>query len=295
MRTLFFLIMALIGCRHKEVDVTDIKEPTVELAKKCQDVVERFPEFLDRGFVVSLYQGTKIHQGDSLLFSGLALYALDCKNGQPIADALMAMLDSLDGGVYRHPDLPEKEPSLDGLLGMYRGITKRINMCGETDQWAKVMTHHNARMAAALPAEFNLVADALGHRLGLNGEPDARRRETLAAEIVAWTELVKARKAACYRVHLGLLALQTMDDLGFPIPAGSRGQFAAATDGLQMPTIDHYSGRDGLEAFLQDFKYNDWQFALQRCEKWEPRDGFDQQHPGVDYLVGYADLFGASK
>lgn len=269
-------------------------EPEATHKVRYDEVVARLPDFLDKGFVVSKQDGTSQHQGDSLLFSGLALYALDCTSGQPIADAFMKMLKDLDGGVYRHPDLPEKEPSLDGLLGMYRGIIKRIG-CDGVEPWAAVMKNHTARMAASLPAEFNLVADTLAYKLGLSGIPDQRRAKNLALEVATWAFLVKTSKTACYRVHLGLLSLQALDDMGMGVGDESRGHFAESTKGLGMPTTDHFSGRDGLKEWLENFQYNEWQFRHQRCGLWEIPDGASMDHPAVDYLVGYADLFGAPK
>lgn len=252
----------------------------------------RLPNFLDRGFVVSRLNGEAKHQGDSLLFSGLAMYALTREEGQPIADAMLKMLEDLDGGVYRHPDLKDAEPSLDGLLGLYRGIIKRINFYGEAATWAKYMVHHNSRVAASLPAEFNLVADTLAFKLGLREEPDMRRLHTLAVEVTEWARIVIGAKRACYRVHLGLLALQNMEEMGYPVRDDDRAAFAAVTQGAKLVTVDNYAGRPGLEDFLTNFAYNTWQFFPQRCPSWEKNDGDGMEHPAVDFLVGYSDLYG---
>lgn len=269
--------------------------PSSESSRKFQDAVLRLPKFLDKGFVVSLNGDQKIHQGDSLLFSGLALYALDKQSGQPIADAFAKMMEERDGGTYRHPDMPDRETSLDGLLGLYRGIAKRINLCDEKPLWAKVMKNHRARMAASLPAEFNLVADALAFRLGLADSPDIRRISNLALEVSTWATLVKRGRRSCYRIHLGLLALQGMEDLGFPVSPDDKAKFADATSGTKMPTVDEFCGRPAIEAFLKDFTYNKWQYQHQRNPVWEAPDGYGQDHPAIDYLVGYADLHGSPK
>lgn len=288
---LFFLSTSGCGKGHKSVLAT----PDQNAVEKYQETAERLNGFLSKGFVVSKVSGRDEGQGDSLLFSGLALYALDCKAGQPIADAFAKMLKDLDGGVYRHPDFPTTEVSLDGLLGMYRGIIKRVKICGEAELWKPLLKNHRARMAYALPAEFNLVAAVLTHQLGLNDEPDPKRKAMLANEVASWASITKASKSACYRVHLGLLALQEMDELGWTISDTDRGAFAEATKGLNMPTVDHYSGRDGVAAFLSDFKYNEWQYRHQRCGAWETPDGRGMEHPAVDYLVAWADHYGSPK
>lgn len=270
--------------------------PEYDHSNKYHNVSTRLPDFLDRGFVVSKDpSGNLIHQGDSLLFSGLALYALDCYSGDPIANAFEKMLTDLDGGAYRHPDLAERELSLDGLLGFYRGISKRVFNCGEKDRWAEAMKNHRARVASALPAEFNYVGDMLSYKLGLSDKPDSKRVKTLAFEITQWANLVKLSKSACYRIHLGLLVMQILDQLGEPVSDEDRGAFAAAVKGTDMPAVEEYSGRPALDAYLTNFKYNEYQYRHQRCGTLEGPDGLGQDHPGVDFLVGYADLYGASK
>ncbi len=295
MKSPLLLLVCLVACGHKKEVVKPMAEVPLSHSERFNEVVARFPRFLDRGFVVSINQGDFAHQGDSLLFSGLSLYALSCKDGQPIADAFVKMLTDLDGGAYRHPDLATQEVSLDGLLGMYRGIAKRVLFCGEKDLWAPLMRNHRARMAAELPAEFSYIPEVLSSVLGLNDMPDARRRDTLAAEISTWAALVKASKSACYRIHLGLIGLQTLDFLGSGISDKQRGDFAEATNGTGMPTTEHFSGRSGLGEFLDGFEYNKWEYNFQRCEKWESPDGAGMDHPAVDYLVGYADLYGSPK
>lgn len=291
---LFAVLSLLFGCSPQEVEMPTQEQPPPDLTAKRGDVVARLPAFLDRGFVVSLKDGAPQHQGDSLFFSGLALYSLSCKEGKPVADALLAMLTELDGGVYRHPDQKDREPSLDGLLALYRGVAKRIS-CGEVEPWATAMKNHRARMAASLPAEFNLVSDTISYKLGLSDEPDMARLHNLAVEVASWAQLVIAGKKACYRIHLGLLALQGMQDMGYPVSDLDRGKFAEVTNGLKMATIDHFAGRQGLDKFLTEFSYDQWQYKPQRCVIWERQDGDGMAHPGIDYLVGYADLFGSPK
>ncbi len=294
MRWIIFTFLMLSCGPKKEVPSPMTIDPEAPHQVRYDEVVARLPDFLDKGFIVSKKDGESHGLGDSLLFSGLALYALDCKAGQPIADAFLKMLKDLDGGVYRHPDIPDKEPSLDGLLGMYRGIIKRIG-CDGIAPWAEAMKNHRARMAASLPPEFNLISDTLAFKLGLAGIPDQRRVKTLALEVSTWAFLVKQSKTACYRVHLGLIALQAMDDMGMGPDEQSRGHFAEASSGLDMPTVDHYSGRPGLKDWLDNFEYDVWQYYFQRCPRWESPDGQGLNHPALDFLVGYADLYGAPK
>lgn len=269
-------------------------EFTFEILKnKYQEVVARLPQYLDLGFVVSKdANGAFDCQGDSLLFSGMALYALSQKDGQPIADALVKMLQDCNGGAYRHPDFEHKDVPLDGLLGLYRGLTKRVNLCGEKDLWAPLMKNHKARVQSSLPLDFALVCDMLLYKLGISEKPNMKRAAGLIDQIAGWTANTIARRASCYRIHLGLVALQTLEALGEPLPLDG---FREMTGCLKMPAIDHYVGRPGLYDWLHGFKYDVWQYAHQRCPIWEVPDALGMSHPGIDYLVGFADLYGSPK
>lgn len=256
------------------------------------DLVQRLPRFLDRGFVVSLGSGIPRNQGDSLFFSGLALYALDIDEGQPIADALVKMLTDLDGGTYRHPDRKD-EVSLDGLLGMYRGIAKRIRYFDEGDLWRPLLAKHQHK--TSLPGAYSLIPDTIYWQLGLGQEPCPERFKNLIKEAVNWTERTRQARLSAYRIHLNLLALQTMSELSAIPSMDLLEHFSIATNGLEMRTIDHFLGRPGLLAYLDSFVYNQWQYAHQRCVLWETPDGASEEHPGLDYLVGWADYYGSPK
>lgn len=294
------MIVSLLisGCGQGPKEDQPMEEENTEMQAtreaKFHEVKDRLPDFLDRGFVVSLHGDEKLHHGDSLFFSGLALYALDCKSGQPIADAIAKMLKDTDGGAYRHPDQASREISMDGLLTMYRGINKRIMHCGEKDFWAPLMKKTRARIAASMPAQFNLISAMMDYILGFADVPDLRRMDYLSVEVAGWAALVKYRKAAAYRIHLGLLALQTMEEMGVEISDRQRERFAAATTGTSLPTTDQFSGRGGLGSWLDSFKFDEWQYRHQREPSWERNDGDGQRHPGIDYLVGYADLYKGS-
>ncbi len=240
------------------------------------DVVARLSQFIDKGFVVSLRGGSACNKGDSLLFSGLSLYALDKEEGEPIAKAFEKMLTDLNGGTYRHPDLAE-ETSLDGLIGMYRGIAKRIRHCDEEKRWLPLLKNHKP----SLPREFDVVRSALmGESVNLDTIED------LVSNAANWTDRCRTSNLSAYRVHLYLLALQTLTELGIHAEISA---FSKATDGLQMATVDHFCGRQGLLDFVAHFEYNKWQYKHQRCPLWEVPDGLGDEHPAIDYLVAYAD------
>jgi hypothetical protein len=259
------------------------------------DAAERrlLSQFLEAGFVVSLWKdGTPEHRGDALIFTGIALGALSCTAGEVLERALLDMIYENKGGLYRHPELADKV-SLDGALGLYFGVSSRIRRCPEARlAWAPAIKLHreffrrtgrlNAKSDAKLVKEFNYVLDHLAHDLGVGTRPTADRKASLEKQIAGWALGVKLKKAACFRANLGFLSLRALEEQGASV---GRREFCFATDGMKLAHIDHWCGRDDLEGWIKDFKYNAWEFQLQRCPGWESRDGkADLLTPAVDLL-----------
>lgn len=280
-------IFLFLGC-------TQAKEKTLEQSNPSQDVLyaqtaERTLDYLDKGFVIS--HGSNQNKGDSLFFTSLAMYALDCTHGKIFSDTLQAMMKDENGGLSRHPDLIG-QLSLDGLLAFYRGVTHRIIDCGEKIAWASLLGEHKHWTDAHtdyLPAGFTFVRDRVLYIAGIGGEPAAARQAELEIVVGGWAETTLKEKAACYRVNLGLISLQTIEASGRSISKIGRDNFCFVTKDANIPTVDKFCGRTGMDAFLTDFKYNVWQYRHQRCPGWENPDGVDE--PGIDYLVAYADAF----
>lgn len=262
---------------------------------KMQDRVDEFGPW-----IVSHNGDVEANQGDSLFFSGLALYGLDCDHGLPIAQAIVEMLHETGGGLYRHPTIKDKV-SMDGALALYTGIVKRMDKCDEFEQWQALMAlhkdfldHHAQRLNAAasvvMPAGFDFVQKALFAKLSLAGSPGSS--QTLEEVAATWSAGTLIAHQACYRVHLSLLALKLSEDLGYPISQVGRTSFCSITNGYGLETVDHWCGRGGLSALLDTFEPNQWQYKFQRCHGWETPDGGGIAQPGIDYIVGYHDLTG---
>lgn len=201
------------------------------------------------------------------------------------------MLQTQEGAVYRHPSLKGQTASLDGLLTMYRGIGKRVTKCDEATRWTPVMAMHrdSAAARALVPAPFDFVRDTLLYQLGLVGKPSGDREAVLALAMADWVEAVKTSRSAGFRVHLALVSLQTVGELGRPVSAFDRRDVCAASAGVGIATFEQWCGRPGLSAALQDFHLNEWQYHWQRAA-WEAPDGAGDEQPGIDYLVGTADM-----
>ncbi len=285
-------------------------EPKPEPATPTQVVTfdmaaDRLARFYDAGFVVTRdAAGTALNQGDALIWTGEAVYALDCARGAAPAAALAQMVTDTGGAIYRHPSLPANV-SLDGAIGFYRGVAKRALVCGDAATWAPLIAEHVAYMAdhggllnagdvAGLPAGFTYLRDKLAWRLGVGDEPSAAAQAKMETAAAAWAVADIAAKAACYRSHLALNTFQIIEELGGTVSPAARNTFCAATKTANLATSDHWCGRDGLDQWLTAFKWNVYQYAHQRCPGWESPDAKGEE-PAVDELVGWADLHGTPK
>lgn len=277
-------LLALLSCRsHAGDDIEPVPENV--------SVVQRLSGFYQpSGWVVSLRDDVGVNQGDSLLFSGLALYALDCQSGSAVADAIAGMLASQNGGLYRHPSMAGQPASFDGAIGMYRGIAKRIRDCSEADRWRPLLALHktNQDSFTYFPEPLDYVRDLLFSKVGLVGVPSAARAALLSLALADWVEAVKASKTVGFRAHLALLTMQTCDELGVPVQGFLKDNLCSASDGMGLLTFDHWCGRSGLDAWINGFQYDVYQYKHQRAV-WEGPDAHGDSEPAIDYLVGEAD------
>lgn len=293
---IFVLLMAVgIGCGKAE-DKSDPVDADDQARTLFTAASDRLMPMLDRGFVVSRdSDGEARHTGDALIWSGMAVGALDCAHASPVSEALRGMLEQLNGGLYRHPDLPN-DISLDGALGLYKGVSALVTRCpDELEPWKKAMALHkdfadlfgqlmNEHSDAELVDEFHYVRDLLFHKLGLRAKPSSDRLRILEAQIAGWAYGVKLKKAACFRVHLGLISLQAVEQMGESVSKAGRDKFCQATEGLELPTTDHWCGRGDLVSWVQSFQFDQWEYRHQRCTGWETPDGKGYRTPGVDLL-----------
>lgn len=259
-----------------------------------QEAVARLESsFVEGGWVVSRRaDGTPANTGDSLIWSGIALAALPCSNGTAIEDNLIATITRLGGAVQRYKGV--EDASLDGALGLWFGLSRRLDCPGALAKWSDALRlhfdyvargdlHPNAK--ALIPPGVDYVPRALAYRYGLGGKPDNRDLDLLELEMTVWAKVVADKKAAGYRIHLAYLALATVDhsDLGHTA-------FCAATTKAGMPLIDHFCGRDGLKQWISDFEFNTWEYALQRAA-WETADGGSFTTPGLDLIIALKTVY----
>ncbi len=273
MKSLAF-IACLLACGHAEK-----RDETQPASVSIYDAAaDRLVTMLDDGWVVSRHpDGAIADQGDSLLFTGLAMGTLDCARGAVPEAALSTMLRENHGVPYRHPTI-KGEYSLDGLLGLWWGIDQRIKRCGARDVWASLLTEH--KTAVSIEPFFGIVLDQV-----MGGVPSLNDRGRLGAEVTAWAIGTVSARAAAYRLHLGYLTLSIVD-----APKG-QGTYCEAVKDAKILLIEHFCGRPGLAQWIDGFAYNRYVYAFQRAE-WEGPDGRPGlATPAIDLLMAIRSLY----
>lgn len=287
MRNILTLVLALCACGKTEPK----PEPSpadAEIRARAAQVEERILGLTEpRGWVVSKHiDGSIEHTGDSLIWTGMAMGVMSCAGGAAPEAALLEILQTNNGRFLRHPTLPSKETSLDGHIGVYWGIAQRVRRCPESSPlWVAALATHEP---VNLKGPFEHLLSSLKYQLGMGGKPNVA---ALTDTVAAWAYGVVLSKSAGFRIHLGLLSLQTLEHAGVGLPAGARTKFCSASDGSGLTTTDHWCGRGDLAGWVKAFEFNRYEYAHQRAE-WENADGRPGLvTPGLDLLVALSDLY----
>lgn len=275
------IVLALLcAACQKEPD----SEPTedVHLPYSFDQVAERMLAMSEpSGWLVNTYDGGGYRKaGDSLIFSGVALGALDCRRGDVVEAALVAMLEEKDGDIYRHPSLKDEPASLDGELGLLWGVSQRVARCPETQSvWAPLIERHAAHAWRYLAGLWDPVLWQVEAQLGLRALPTETERGEIGTLAAGWAFAVVQTHEAAFRLHLGYLALSIVD-----APKG-KASYCAAVKAAQIPLLEHFCGRSGLGAWAAAFQFNAWEYRFQRAA-WETPDGKPGMNtPALDYLL----------
>lgn len=308
------ILIAASACKKAPDKFEDeLASPDIA-ALHLQAVARVETQFLDQGWVVSLSpDGNARHQGDSLIWSGLYLSAVTCDQAALTESTLQKAILDHHGELWRHWSIDDA--SIDGAIGMFRGIAERLKRkCPNVGEWifpldaldTYAKAHNgsiNHNSSAGLDA-FGFILDVLLDRVSASpvGDYDPRRRDVLVQAVAGWAQAVRIGydfwKAgvqkdppAAFRVHLGLQVLETLEALNIEIPPNARDKFCQATDGMDLPTTDHWCGRAHIRDWINVFKYDEWEYRHQRAGAWEQPDGNGLRTPGIDLLKGIAQGF----
>lgn len=315
---LLLCLLAAYGC-GKAKDEPEPASPSEAVIAQFQDASARLRNgFLDHGTWVCSRTSqepsnnlprTCEHAGEAILWSGEAMAALSCADGQSIEDGLIDMVTRNGGALVRVEPLGEyaggREITLDGAIGFYRGVAHRALKCpGSLEKWQRPIALHLSYLAAndsrlnaasearledevfGIKVDFSYPLDLLAFKLGLKGDPGDARWRTLEREVAAWAAVVNLKHAAAYRVNLGFVSMETVEEMGENVSQSGRNDFCAATRGVDIPTVDQWCGRGDLEGWVSAFKFDEWEYRHQRSGSWEAEpDGNGLKTPGLDLLV----------
>lgn len=297
-----YWLSVAVGCtskRHEEE--TPVPEEVVEQRVKFEERL--LAEHLTGPYVISRDEdGQPEHEGEGILWGGVARYALSCDIGVRIDDALIEMVTRRKGALVRFEPLGEyahgREITWDGAVGFYLAVADSITRCGGAEKWRepfalhlKYLEDHYGELyegtGSTVPPGYDTIRVLIAFALGLRDAPTPDAVVALEAAVAGTlTTLASDTERPCYLANLAYLSMLTGELLG-EVPSGpSREIMCKASEGFDMPTWDHFCGRRHMKHWLEDFKENEWEFRHQRCGSREKPDGQGFKTPAVDWLLG---------
>jgi len=287
----FLLLLIIFSCSQKEADRSPILSESLD--NKYLEIATRSMLMSENDWIVSRdSENNVISEGDSLIWSSVFWGSMPCDFESPLLYAFA------DGSLYRFPTLKDKI-SMDGVLGFYFGLAEHIARCGATEKLQNAFRPHyeftlsnrgklNEHASERLELEFTYLRDLIAYHLGLRDSMPTNRDE-FETMLVIWTHAVMIKRAACYRIHLSWLALHSAELLG-GMTNKAKNDFCFASEGSELPVIDHWCDRGNLQTWLEQFTLNVWEYRHQRCPAWENPDAHGFERPGLDFLIGYHEL-----
>lgn len=254
--------------------------------------------FLENGFVVSKEDNQSVDQGDSLVFTGMALSSLSCEKIEPILHGLEQMQDHFGGYLVRFDPLPREYIesrnyiSRDGATGLLYGLVRVLKRCPNQaarissikKKWQEAvgnsfLLHPNS--TAVITPSFRTFWK-VGHGIGIS---DLEYEEYILSTLFT-AQLIQSNKSSCYPIHLETIQNLTFEEMGKPIFKRNKDQFCKITNNMGLMLTDWYCGRNikELKSWLQDPNKSPNFYMHQRCS-WEQVDGLNKLSPRVDFIV----------
>ncbi|NRA68309.1 MAG: hypothetical protein HRU19_27745 [Pseudobacteriovorax sp.] len=253
------------------------------------------------------------HQGDSLLWTSIALGTGTCAATEGILDSLIRSIKEREGALVRFEPLPanyfDNATSRDQVTGALFGFAARARRCPQDfdklkDSWTLVSRYiekHDALHDGnngnyRITPGFRFLIRQMDHYFGIGGAPGGVAKATFEGALVANVFAIDITKESCYPVHLTTLNAITADLLGRPIKKRVFSQICRATDGMDLPLTDWYCRRlkgSNLAFYLDDFDNEDiskpqhrYEYRHQRCPAYESPDiRPGDRSPAVDFLI----------
>ena len=298
------IFISALSCASSGSDRNEKRSDTPDDLQAIYDkAVDRLTtDYLEDNWVVSRDQdGSTEHEGDSLLWTGLAMASLSCEKGDAIENRMIQMFNSNSGAMVRYEPLGEyangREITFDGATGLYYGVYQRLRNCNTHDKWRDTWKQHteylkdndyvlHPNVTATVLPQFNAIRDYISYMLDQGEEPSKARYRGLEAQAITWSSInIEARKP-CFPVHLSFLYLSFLEDSD-NLLAASHEAFCYATEEANLPIIDHWCARrDIIDCVENEFQYNQWEYRQQRCsaDNWETPDGNGLATPAIDLI-----------
>lgn len=281
----------VLGCGKPD----DPKRGSVD-SRKYEELSQRLVDnhLSPTGFVISKENGENRHEGDSLIWSGIAMGALPCDKANLISDGLRTAVKVGGGYLRRFEPLPDqylggREISLDGAIGVMFGVALTMKHCPDIDlswwdDWFRTIGDGELYPGTGVkwPPAVDWGWNLLAHRRGIRGKPASEVKRAMELAMTGWTEAVRQSQAAAFRVHLATLIMMTSELLGEP---PRKNEFCSAAEGVQLGLTEWWCGRRDPNDLLLAWEMNVWEYQWQRSPKWEVPDGKGYETPAVDYLI----------
>ena len=263
----------------------------------------------ERGWFAPRREGRVDLEGDSLLWTGLAMRVLPCAEALPMLEALEASAEMRGGAFVRYEPLPPKfdgnEVSRDGVIGAAFGLLSldarcpvlRPRIAALWGDFIRFVKEHGGGAlypgtTATLTVPFGVTLDLVTTRLLGADEGETSEGELAAAEaghLMSTARVTKARRA-CYPAHLVAMQVLIADACGRPFSQAFMDAWCDLTDGAGMPLADWMCSRAPAILLLGNPRFDPrkWMYEHQRCEAWERPDlGADEESPHLDWLLLY--------
>jgi hypothetical protein len=311
---ILLLITLMFGCAKAKDKFPESEAPEfymMDYRAHSQRLVEEHT-YGGFGVVSRGPDGSAKHSGEALIWGGTAMWALPCDMAANLSLEMARMIDQRNGAIIRVLPLGEyengREVSFDGFTGLILGISRRITDCGELDLWIEPVTKlidyqkaNDNRMHPNVPqkifGEFVYVRDLIGSYLNIVTNPSDKRLLDLEKLVGAWAFAVRTAHVtgkgsdACFRVNLGLSTFLAAETLGRSVSQKGRDQFCDSTKDMNIPSVDHWCGRENIKSYIESYVEDQYEYRHQRCG-YESPDGKDNKSPRLDKIIAYVLAYG---
>jgi hypothetical protein len=306
MKYTFFVFILLLACaKPKSPDDAVAKLPPKEdlsqFKPRAQAILERFKAYnIEAGYVVTRKPDGGIeHKGDAVLWTGLAMMALPCADGDELFRRVVEDTTRRGGliGRWAADPKPEAPSSRDQVRGAMMGFTERAVRCGDMElareTWRLHMQYVAANDGGLFPGanqgyrvtEFFLWPwTMVGEFFGI--QPHQGSKTVFESGLSATAFAIVTQEAPAYPIHLATLDVILSVKIGSPVSELGLKAFCRAASGAGLGLTDWLCRRKTARTLLAAWNEDVYEYQWQRAT-WETPDADGNRTPGVDFLLLY--------